>query len=107
MDPGVEEVGDDAIGWVLLYETGHGDAEERGGVVELLGAFEVFGGGHEFDAVGEAGFSGGEVDDVEVEGGAGFAEDLGVGGSGDDGDVVATSGEEGGYAAERDEMARC
>jgi len=44
---------------------------------------------------------------VEVEGGAGFAKDLGVGGSGDDGDVVATCGEECGYAAERDEMARC
>jgi len=107
VDPGVQEVGDDAIGWVLLYETGDGDTEEHGGVMELSGGFMVIGGGHEFDAVGQASFSGGEVDDVEVEGGAGFAKDLGVGRSGDDGDVVATRGEECGNVAERDEMARC
>lgn len=67
---------------------------------EIPGAFKIIGGGHEF-------FAAGEVDDMEEEGGAGFAKDSGVGGSGDDGDAVATCGELCGYVAERDEMAGC
>ena len=108
MDPGEEEVGDDAIRWVLLHELLDGGLEHGDGMVDLGEVADVVNeGGEAFDAVGEAQFLGGEGNGVEAEGGDGFANDLGVDGGGDDSGVVAARGEERGYVAERDHVTCC
>lgn len=90
ISPGYHEVDDDAIGWVVLQEELDGSAEEHGCSVDFCGVGEIGDVGHGFDAVGETNLLGGEWDGMNVEKGIGFVKEFGIGGSGDDGDVLAT-----------------
>ena len=91
--PREHEVGDDAIGWVLLHEVLDGPAEHDGAVVDLADVGGVGVGGDALDAVGKAHFLGRKLDGVDGEVGVvgdGVVDDSGVGRGGDDGHVVAT-----------------
>lgn len=95
--PGEHDVGDEHIGRGLLHEGLHLGFDEVRRHAYLEGGV-VVGGGHEIlHAGGEADLGGWEVDqenaDAVAGGGGvveGFVEELGVGGGGDDGDVLAT-----------------
>jgi len=73
-------------------------AEQHGGRVDSIGFVEVSDRGQVFDSVGQAYFLGRELEGLEAEV-VGLVKVLGVGRGGDDGDVVATVGEELGYVA--------
>ncbi|KAF7813717.1 hypothetical protein G2W53_034693 [Senna tora] len=99
--PGVEDVGDDAVGRVLVHEVLHLGAEESHSVEDFGGGAEVVDGDEIVDAVGEADMVRREGEVVEMKGKGrsmgleeGFAEEGGGGRGGEDGHVVTTCGEE-------------
>lgn len=75
--------------------------------MDLEGGLEVCRGGEAFDAVREANLAGGERNGVEVEVREGGVDGGGIGGSGDDGNMLAAGGKEYGYVTQRDHVPGC
>lgn len=91
INPREQKVSHNAIWRVVLYKMLNLLSEHHDGLVDLERVGEFGDGGEILNAVRKADFSGGEWDCVKVEvvGRDGFVNELGVGGSGDDGHMVA------------------